>query len=156
MDWISYAKRIQQAILPNEKLVKESLPDSFILYQPKEILAGDFYWVESIDDWVIFAAADCIGHGVPGAMVSVVCHNALNRSVFELGLKRPCEILNATRSMVVQSLQKGGMDVKDGMDISLCCWNKKTKTLEFAGANNPLWLVMKKKNGRRRSLCGRE
>jgi antitoxin component YwqK of YwqJK toxin-antitoxin module len=89
LDSITYAKRIQSAILPQPKLVKEFLEDSFVLYKPKDIVAGDFYWLEVVGDTVLFAAADCTGHGVPGAMVSVVCNNGLNRAVREFGLLDP-------------------------------------------------------------------
>ncbi|MES1181738.1 MAG: hypothetical protein ABUL44_02990, partial [Flavobacterium sp.] len=81
LDSIEYALKIQTAILPTQKIVKQYLESSFILYKPKDIVAGDFYWMETINDIVLFAACDCTGHGVPGAMVSVVCHNALNRAV---------------------------------------------------------------------------
>ncbi|MCW8899038.1 MAG: tetratricopeptide repeat protein, partial [Flavobacteriales bacterium] len=101
-DSIKYAKRIQNAILPPTKLVKEYLPQSFILYKPKDIIAGDFYWLEHKDDNILFAAADCTGHGVPGAMVSVVCNNGLNRSVREHGLTEPGKILDKTREIVIQ------------------------------------------------------
>ena len=89
IDSIIYAKRIQSAILPPMKVVKEYLKESFILYKPKDVVAGDFYWMEQKNGKVLFAAADCTGHGVPGAMVSVVCNNGLNRSVREHGLTIP-------------------------------------------------------------------
>jgi len=94
IDSITYAKRIQDAILLPIHLVKNHLSDSFVLFKPKDIVAGDFYWVDEIDDKVIFAAADCTGHGVPGAMVSVVCHNALNSAVREFDLTEPGKILD--------------------------------------------------------------
>ncbi len=140
-DSIKYAKRIQTAILPPQKLVKEYLPESFILYKPKDIVAGDFFWLEHKDDKILFAAADCTGHGVPGAMVSVVCHNGLNRSVREYGLTDPGKILDKTREIIIQEFEKSEEEVKDGMDISLCCLNIKEQKLEWAGANNPLWIV---------------
>lgn len=136
---ITYAKRIQRAILPNTKLVKEHLADSFIYYRPKDIVAGDFYWMDTVPGKCLFAAADCTGHGVPGAMVSVVCHNALNRSVREFGLSDPGEILNKTRELVVEHFEESEDQVKDGMDIALC--SLEGNTLKFAGANNPLWVV---------------
>jgi serine phosphatase RsbU (regulator of sigma subunit) len=140
-DSINYAKRIQQAILPPPRVVKEFLPDSFILYKPKDIVAGDFYWLESINDEVVFASADCTGHGVPGAMVSVVCHNALNRSVREFSLTDPAEILNKTRELVIETFQQSDHEVRDGMDISLCSFNPKTLKMKWSGANNPLWII---------------
>jgi serine phosphatase RsbU (regulator of sigma subunit) len=141
LDSIAYAKRIQQAILPPDKLFKEHLPESFVLYLPKDVVAGDFYWMEAIDDLVCYAAADCTGHGVPGAMVSVVCVNGLNRSVREFGLPDPAEILDKTRALVIQEFEKSEEEVKDGMDISLCVFNTKTRELRWAGAHNPLWIV---------------
>jgi serine phosphatase RsbU (regulator of sigma subunit) len=142
-DSITYAKRIQSAILPQSKLVKEFLKDSFILYKPKDIVAGDFYWLEVVGDIVLFAAADCTGHGVPGAMVSVVCNNGLNRAVREFGLTNPNEILDKTRELVIQEFEKSDEDVKDGMDISLCALDTKTNILKWSGANNPLWVLRK-------------
>lgn len=140
-DSIKYAKRIQNAILPPTKLVKDYLEDSFIFYQPKDIVAGDFYWMEPTKEGVIFAAADCTGHGVPGAMVSVVCNNGLNRSVREFGLVDPADILDKTRDLVIQEFEKSEDEVKDGMDIALC--NLKGNTLHYAGAHNPLWIIRK-------------
>ncbi len=140
-DSITYAKRIQSAILPQSKFVEEYFPNSFILYKPKDIVAGDFYWFEVIDDLIFFAAADCTGHGVPGAMVSVVCHNALNRSVKEFNLKKPSNILDKTREIVISEFEKSKEDVKDGMDISLCAIDLKSKLMNWSGAHNPLWIL---------------
>ena len=140
-DSITYAKRIQEAILPPLRLVKERIENSFILYKPKDIVAGDFYWMEPADDWTIFAAADCTGHGVPGAMVSVVCSNALNRAVREFELSEPAKILDKTLELVIERFEKSEEEVKDGMDIALCSYNSKTKELQYAGANNALWIV---------------
>ena len=141
LDSIEYALRIQSAILPTQKIVKQYLKNSFILYQPKDIVAGDFYWMETVNDLVLFAACDCTGHGVPGAMVSVICHNALNRAVREFGLTQPAAILDKTTVIVIENFSKSEEDIKDGMDISLCAYNPKTNTIEWAGANNPLWLL---------------
>ncbi|MGM0479638.1 MAG: SpoIIE family protein phosphatase [Bacteroidota bacterium] len=143
LDSITYAKRIQSAILPPERLVKSYLDNSFILYLPKDIVAGDFYWMEHIGDRILFAAADCTGHGVPGAMVSVMCHNALNRSVKEYGLTGPAAILDKTRAIVLDEFSKSEDEMNDGMDISLCAFNRNTQKLEWAGANNPLWIIRK-------------
>ncbi len=141
LDSITYAKRLQEAILPPAKLVKEWLPKSFIFYKPKDIVSGDFYWMETLNEKIYFAAVDCTGHGVPGAMVSVVGHNAINRCVKEFGLSSPSKILDKLSSLVEESLSKGNEDVKDGMDISLCALDLKTYSVEFSGANNPLWIV---------------
>ncbi|MCB0408778.1 MAG: tetratricopeptide repeat protein [Flavobacteriales bacterium] len=139
LDSINYAKRIQNAILPPQKVVKEYLQESFILYKPKDIVAGDFYWLEHKEDKVMFAACDCTGHGVPGAMVSVVCNNGLNRSVREYNLTDPGKILDKTREIVIQEFEKSEEEVKDGMDIALC--TLQGNTLHYAGANNPLWII---------------
>ncbi|MEX1003385.1 MAG: two-component regulator propeller domain-containing protein [Crocinitomicaceae bacterium] len=142
-DSITYAQRIQNAILPSKNLIEHHLNDSFFIYQPKDIVAGDFYWLEidAAGDTILLAAADCTGHGVPGAMVSVVCNNALNRSVREFHLKSPAAILNKVRELVIETFQTTETEVKDGMDIALLSLNKKTKELRYAGANNDLYLI---------------
>lgn len=141
IDSITYAKSLQEAILPPMALWKSQLPDSFILYKPKDIVAGDFYWMEKSQGLLFFAVADCTGHGVPGAMVSVVCSNALNRSVLEFKLTDPGEILDKTRELVISTFEKSEKQVHDGMDISLCALNTQTRMLKWAGANNPLWYI---------------
>ncbi len=138
-DSIAYAKRIQNAILPAPKIVDEYLRDSFILYKPKDVVAGDFYWMQQQDDHTLFAAADCTGHGVPGAMVSVVCNNALNRAVREYGLLDPGDILDKTREIVVAEFEKSEDNVKDGMDIALCSIHN--NRLLYSGAHNPLLII---------------
>lgn len=138
-DSIAYAKRIQSAILPPDKLVKEYIKQSFILYKPKDVVAGDFYWMEPLSEGVLFAAADCTGHGVPGAMVSVVCNNALNRAVREFALTDPGKILDKCRELVLEEFEKSDDEVKDGMDVALCLL--KGKQIQYAGAHNPLWIV---------------
>jgi serine phosphatase RsbU (regulator of sigma subunit)/Tfp pilus assembly protein PilF len=140
-DSIIYAKRIQSAILPPQKVVKKYLENSFIYYKPKDIVAGDFYWLETKENKILFAVADCTGHGVPGAMVSVVCNNALNRSVREHGLTKPGEILDKTRSIVIEEFEKSDDIVNDGMDIALC--SLEGYNLQYAGAHNPLWIIRK-------------
>lgn len=147
-DSITYAKRLQEAILPSTSQWTSLLPDSFIYYRPKDIVAGDFYFLESSQQHgkseLIVAAADCTGHGVPGAMVSVVCANALTRSVKEFGLNDPAEILNKTRELVIETFSKSQGIVKDGMDISVLKFqisNFEISNLIWAGANNPLWLI---------------
>ncbi|MBI3133949.1 MAG: tetratricopeptide repeat protein [Bacteroidetes bacterium] len=229
-DSINYAKRIQNAILPPQRLVEKVLPDAFILYRPKDIVAGDFYWLESFakasdsdespfanrvppiasavaqasdsdensfanrvppiasavaqasdskgagfvppvtstvvhtpdsesssvegsyfkdGNHILLAAADCTGHGVPGALVSVVCHNALNRSVREYGITDPGKILDKTREIVIREFEKSDDEVKDGMDISLLSLTRLKDTsypgyqLLWSGANNPLWILRK-------------
>ncbi len=149
IDSITYAKRLQEAIFPTLTSVKELLPQSFVFFKPKDVVSGDFYWMEILPNSskgravVLFAAADCTGHGVPGAMVSVVCNNALNRSVREYGITKPGEILDKTREIVVGEFAKSKEDVKDGMDISLCSLqlSESDATLHWSGANNSLYII---------------
>ncbi len=138
-DSIIYAKRIQSAILSPTRIVKEYLEESFILYKPKDVVAGDFYWMHQKGDKILFAAADCTGHGVPGAMVSVICGHALDRSVREYGLSDPGKILDQTREIVIQEFHRSEEQVHDGMDIALCVIEG--RKLQYAGAHNPLWIV---------------
>lgn len=137
-DSIVYAKRIQSTILPSYKEFKTNLKESFVIYKPKDIVAGDFYWMEKVDEKILFAAADCTGHGVPGAIVSVFCNSCLNQSVREYKLTDPSEILNKTRELLILEFEKSNEDVKDGMDIALCVLDG--DSLEYSGANNSLWL----------------
>jgi tetratricopeptide (TPR) repeat protein len=147
LDSIIYAKRLQDAILPPLRVVKEYLPESFILYKPKDIVAGDFYFMEPSGSKIVIAAADCTGHGVPGAMVSVVCANALNRTVKEFKLIDSGKILDKVRELVLETFAKSESEVKDGMDISLCVLDLEKKKIYWSGANNPLWLVRKNNSG---------
>jgi serine phosphatase RsbU (regulator of sigma subunit)/TPR repeat protein len=142
-DSILYAQRIQNAILPPVASLKKKLKNGFLLFKPKDTVSGDFYWLQEFDNLLIFAVADCTGHGVPGAMVSVICNNALNRSVREYHLTDPGEILDKTRELVIETFKLSGENVKDGMDISLCCYNPHSQSLSWAGANNPLWILRK-------------
>ncbi len=144
---INYAKRIQEAILPPHKLVKESIEKSFVLFKPKDIVSGDFYWMAVKNQMVLFSVVDCTGHGVPGAFMSIVGYNNLNSSVNEYNLHHPGDILNKLNELVEKTLHSGeGKDVKDGMDIALCNLNTSTNVFEFAGANNPMYLIRPKGN----------
>lgn len=140
-DSINYAKRLQQAILVQKEEIDKYIPENFLLYKPKDIVAGDFYFFEVKDNYIFYAAADCTGHGVPGAMLSIVCSNALSRSVKEFGLVDPGNILDKTRELILETFEKSKQDVKDGMDISLITINRKTNEIKWAGANNPLWFI---------------
>jgi len=142
VDSITYAKRLQQAILPSNEELKKYLPDYFLLYKPKDIIAGDFYWMEHLDEIIYIAAADSTGHGVPGAMVSVVCSNAINRAVKEFGLRETGKILDKTRELVLETFEKSGEEIKDGMDISLLSIDKNKKQISWSGANNHLWYIV--------------
>lgn len=146
LDSIHYAKRIQDVILPSDELMAQMLPQSFVFYQPKDIVSGDFYWLMDREDEVLVAAVDCTGHGVPGAMVSVVGHNGLNRAVKEFGLREPAEILEKLHELVEETFTaKASTGVRDGMDMALMAISKKTHegkcTVKFAGANNPVYVV---------------
>jgi ligand-binding sensor domain-containing protein/serine phosphatase RsbU (regulator of sigma subunit) len=146
LDSIAYAKRIQSTILPPERAFRTLLQDSFVLYLPKDIVAGDFYWLETVDgDGRIFlAACDCTGHGVPGALVSVVCHNALNKSLREFGSRTPARILDKAGELVIADFNKNmdaNDEVKDGMDASVCAFDPATGKMTWAGANSPLVLI---------------
>jgi tetratricopeptide (TPR) repeat protein/serine phosphatase RsbU (regulator of sigma subunit) len=147
LDSITYARRLQTAILPPAGFIQSLLTDSFLMYQPKDIVAGDFYWVEKMDRHIYFAVADCTGHGVPGAMVSVVCSNALERAVREFQLRETGQILDKVRELVIDTFRKSEDQVKDGMDIALCRYDTLMKELQFSGANNPLWVVRKRVSG---------
>ncbi len=144
VDSITYAKRLQTAILPTDEFIQTCLPDSFVFFQPKDIVSGDFYWMFKSREKTFFAAVDCTGHGVPGAMVSMVGHNGLNRAVKEFDCNSPAAILDKLNESVIETFeQKGGTEVRDGMDIALCSIEKQNGALhlEYAGANNPVWIV---------------
>lgn len=143
-DSINYAKRIQESILPPVDHWKKILPQSFIFYRPKDIVSGDFYWIEQKNDTVCFAAVDCTGHGVPGALMSVVGFNLLTQAVNEVGLTKPSEILKHLDAGVTKTLRQSetGKGVKDGMDLSLCSLNLKTFELQYAGAFNSLYYIV--------------
>lgn len=143
LDSITYAKRIQTAILPSSEVMAQIIPEHFVFYLPKDIVAGDFYWIEEAQDRTFLAVADCTGHGVPGAMMSVVCHNALNRAVKEFKLSETGEILNKTREIIIDELSKNQQDVYDGMDISLISWSSDKTKITWSGANNALWIWRK-------------
>lgn len=142
-DSITYAKKIQEAILPSDKQVALLLPESFVLYKPKDIVSGDFYWATQWGNKILFAAVDCTGHGVPGAFMSIVGQNLLNQAINEHGLTKPNLILNSLNKGISRTLNQNNAiaEIKDGMDIALCCWDIKEMTLEFAGAYNPLWIL---------------
>jgi len=144
-DSINYAQRLQNAILPKKSDIKTFLPDSFVLSLPKDVVSGDFYWFFQVDTKIMIASADCTGHGVPGALVSVVCSNALNRAVKEYSIIKPAEILNKAREIVIETFSQSGQNIYDGMDISLCVIDLQTKILEFSGANNPVWIIRNSK-----------
>ena len=144
-DSIRYALRIQLSIIPTNNHVKSLLPKSMIYYRPKDIVSGDFYWVDEFDDSVLFAAVDCTGHGVPGAMMSVIGLKLLNQAVQDKRLSVPADILQYLDAGVNSTLRQSydPSAVKDGMDLAVCNLCYKTLTLQYAGAFNSMCLVRK-------------
>ena len=143
IDSINYAKRIQDAMMTSEAYRKSVIPKSFIFFKPKDVVSGDFYWVyKDQEENIFFTVADCTGHGVPGAFMSMIGTSLLNEIIVEKGIKDTNKILDEMRSQIIKSLNQDDYDdQKDGMDISLCKLNLKKKTLEFSGAHNPLLVV---------------
>jgi len=136
---LNYAQRIQKAILRNSLHIKSVVPDSFIILYPKDIVSGDFYWIQEKNNRVLFALADCTGHGVPGALMSIIGTYGLNRIVNELNITSPGEVLHHVNLLFEDSLrQRSSSDVFDGMDIALCSYNQKSMELKYSGANLPL------------------
>jgi len=145
MDSINYARRIQQAILPPPEVISQIFPQHFILFKPKDIVSGDFYWLDEKNGKKFASAVDCTGHGVPGAFMSIVGANGLDKTVDDLNIYHPGEILDRLSLIVEDSLrQKGKTTVRDGMDLSLIMMDKKASILEFSGANNPLYIIREK------------
>ncbi len=143
-DSIHYAKRIQEAILPPNNLVKQILPESFVLYKPKDIVSGDFYWIDKKKEWSYFAAVDCTGHGVPGAFMSIVGYNLLKDILKNTDSIEPSIIMDKMNDGVAHTLHTNttsGKQTKDGMDMTLCALNYDTLELQFAGAFNPLYII---------------
>lgn len=144
-DSMNYARRIQNAILPDKNRWDNLLQDSFFLYMPKDIISGDFYWVADSNEAqkLFFAVADCTGHGIPGAMVSVVGINSLNQCINEHKIYEPATILDKLTSLIEKSFENNGEEINDGMDIALCAISEeKGRTfIEYSGANAPLWIL---------------
>lgn len=146
LDSINYAKRIQQAILPSDAEIKKLFPESFVLYQPKDVVSGDFYWIESKNGTNFIAAVDCTGHGVPGAFMSMIGNTLLNEIVNDKGITTPNEILSHLRESIIKSLKQTGNtgENQDGMDIALCAISSTEMgkyRIDYAGAHNPLWIL---------------
>jgi serine phosphatase RsbU (regulator of sigma subunit) len=141
-DSINYARKIQQAILPPDEILKKAYPDSFVLYKPKDIISGDFYWYQDTGDYLLLACADCTGHGVPGALMSMIGSNFITHIVNEKEITSPdlalAELDKRVRIALRQDIET---DSKDGMDIALCAFQKEKRILHYAGANRPIILV---------------
>jgi serine phosphatase RsbU (regulator of sigma subunit) len=143
LDSIRYAERIQAAILPPVSHLNEQLSDHFILFKPRDIVSGDFYWTTQQDDKILLAVADCTGHGVPGAFLSVLGISSMNEIVKQNGDLSASEILEKLRDFVIKSLHQTGSkgETQDGIEIAICILNLKNHKLEYAGANRPLYVV---------------
>ncbi len=140
-DGIIYAKRIQNALFPTKDFVRQLFPEHFIIYKPKEIVSGDFFWVKQTNEFTIIAVADCTGHGVPGAFMSLLFISMLNKIVAEKDIIKAGQILDALRDQLKSALTQSGQEkaIQDGMDIAICVFDSKNKLLQFAGAYNPLY-----------------
>ncbi|WP_375561973.1 SpoIIE family protein phosphatase [Bernardetia sp. OM2101] len=137
---INYAKRIQEAMLPKIEKIKESLPNSFVLFKPKDIVSGDFYYFHKVDNKIIIAAIDCTGHGVPGAFMSLIGNELLN-AILDKNIFTPSQILTNLNQKIDKALQQTDLSIRstrDGMDAAICMIDLENNKLEFAGAKNPL------------------
>ncbi|MGZ4054182.1 MAG: PP2C family protein-serine/threonine phosphatase [Bacteroidia bacterium] len=148
-DSINYAQRIQQAILPPFEKIDKALSDYFVLFKPKDIVSGDFYWHASVkttppdapsEDIVVMAAVDCTGHGVPGALMSIIGSTILNQTITNPNVNTPADVLSFLNKEITKTLNS----IKDGMDMALCVINLDKLELQYAGANNPLYIVRQK------------
>jgi serine phosphatase RsbU (regulator of sigma subunit) len=149
-DSIAYARKIQSAIIPSEEYLKDSLGEYFVLYKPRDVVSGDFYWCHKEGGKVIFAVVDCTGHGVPGAFMSMIGNSMLNQVVIENKIfSNSGEILNQVRNNLLRQLQQRGQESvsRDGMDMAICIWDRDKNILQYSGANNSLYLVRKGVNG---------
>ena len=143
VDSINYAKRIQSAMLPIESSYSELLNEHFILYKPRDIVSGDFYWIKQVKQYTVLVAADCTGHGVPGAFMSMLGMSYLNEIVQRREITQANQVLNELRKQIKYSLRQNGKrdESKDGIDMALCVLDLENMKMQYAGANNPLYLV---------------
>jgi serine phosphatase RsbU (regulator of sigma subunit) len=141
MDSIIYAKGIQRAMLPEKKKLKDIFPESFIYYKPRDIVSGDFYWFVKQENKFLIAAADCTGHGVPGALMSVIGIELLNKIIVEKRITYPSDILRNLNAGVTRFFNQQENETRDGMDIAVCSIDIANHTIEYAGANRPVWLI---------------
>jgi sigma-B regulation protein RsbU (phosphoserine phosphatase) len=144
VDSLDRAKAIQNVILPTEDKMNELFPEHFTFFSPKDIVSGDFYWVRKVGDITLMAVADCTGHGVPGALISMSCYTILNNIIDQFNLVHPAEILKKTNKLFVEFMNSNQESITgDGMDIALCAINNKTNTIQFAGSKRPVYLINK-------------
>jgi len=143
VDSINYAQRIQSAMLPPETYISELLNENFILYKPRDIVSGDFYWIKQVNQYIVLVAADCTGHGVPGAFMSMLGMSYLNEIVQRREITQANHVLNELRKQIKYSLRQHGQrdESKDGIDMALCVMDLKGMKMQYAGANNPLYLI---------------
>src|SRR6185436_11362892 len=141
-DSINYAKRIQESILPARTMIEEVFTHSFIFYMPKDVVCGDFYWFGRRDNEVVIAAVDCTGHGVPGALMTVIANSLLNQIITFSGVTGPSEILYQLDKKLHDTLkQHGGIVTNDGMDMAVCRYDIAKKKILFSGARRPLYIM---------------
>lgn len=143
-DSILYARRIQRAMLPSKSILEENFPNNFILFKPRDVVSGDYYWMAKREDKIFIVAADCTGHGVPGAFMSLLGISFLNEIIAKPEIEKSNEILDDLRELVMTSLKQTGEEedeTKDGMDLSLIILDKQNKTIQYSGAYNPLFVV---------------
>lgn len=147
-DSIVYARRIQQVLLPKDEVLTAAFKENFILFKPRDIVSGDFYWIQQINNNTIFCVADCTGHGVPGAFMSMLGISFLNEIIRNKEHIKASQILDKLRKYIIDSLHQEGntYEQKDGMDISLCILNSETLELQYAGANSPCWIISSRKS----------
>jgi serine phosphatase RsbU (regulator of sigma subunit) len=140
LDSIRYASRMQEALKPEASVVSSILPESFFYLRPRDIVSGDFYFVDNCNNKIVLAAIDCTGHGVPGAFLTFIGHNALRKAIETLGPQNPSKLLEAMNAEVKNTLgqQRSGNELNDGMEIGLCVYDPATKKVEYAGAGMPL------------------
>jgi serine phosphatase RsbU (regulator of sigma subunit)/Tfp pilus assembly protein PilF len=148
-DSISYAQRIQTALLPSRELMDTVMPEYFVILKPKDIVSGDFYWIKEVQDHLVIVGADCTGHGVPGAFMSMLGITLLNDLIGDRCYDAPCDILEQLRMKLKEMLWHEGdlHEQKDGMDMALAILNKSTRELHYAGANAPLYLIRDRSMG---------
>ncbi|MCX6303084.1 MAG: SpoIIE family protein phosphatase, partial [Bacteroidia bacterium] len=142
-DSIQYAQKIQQAVLPASDIIQQSFPEHFVLFKPRNVVSGDFYWYAKVENQIVITVADCTGHGVPGAFMSMLGMSLLKEIVLKEYMTQPDIILRRLRKEIIRSLGQSGKfgEAKDGMDISLCSINLETMEMKWSGAYNPCWII---------------
>ena len=143
---LKYASFIQRAVLPGQRFMENTLNDFFVLHKPRDIVSGDFYYCSRKEEFIVVAAGDCTGHGVPGALMSIMGVSFLNEILSSRGPIQSSRILNLLRERVMKALHQRGHELenKDAMDMALCVFNPKTNELQYSGANNPLYHIRNK------------